>query len=74
MDNMKIINDDNMGSIDPRGMRYNPDKLYKKYIEEHMHFPIKDVLYYDLNPIYKKPSIRNLLVKDIYNQINDSGE
>ena len=50
------------------------DKLYKKYISEYNDFPIKDVLYYDLNPIYAKPSIRNLLVKDIYDQIKDGIE
>ncbi len=48
---------------------WDSDKIYKKYIKQYDNFPIDGVTYFDLNPIYEKPSIRNLLVKDIYDQI-----
>tara|TARA_B100000287_G_scaffold347108_1_gene334916 strand:+ start:689 stop:1306 length:618 start_codon:yes stop_codon:yes gene_type:complete len=58
MNNMKINNTE-----------WDSDKIYKKYIKQYDNFPIDGVTYFDLNPIYEKPSIRNLLVKDIYDQI-----
>ena len=67
---MKINNTDKPGI----GSSKWDSNLYKKYIKEYDGFPIDGVRYYDLNPIYEKPSVRNLLVTDIYNQIKDGIE
>ena len=48
--------------------------VYKKHIKEYQDFPIAGVTYYDLNPIYENPAVRNLLVKDIYDQIKEGIE
>jgi adenine phosphoribosyltransferase len=45
------------------------DAMYKKYIEEYKDFPIEDVTYYDLNPLYHNAIIRSKLVGEIYDQI-----
>ena len=71
MNNMKINNTDSPGMDSPK---WDSDKIYKKHIKEYQNFPIDGVTYYDLNPIYEKPAVRNLLVTDIYNQIKDGIE
>ena len=37
---------------------------YKKFIKEYKDFPIKDINYLDMNPIYKDSQLRNRLVED----------
>ena len=45
--------------------------LYKSKIEEHNNFPIDGVRYYDLNPLYKNPHFRKILVDDCLETIKD---
>ena len=49
---------------------------YKDIIETHKDFPIDGIEYLDLNPIYKNPTYRDMLVSDclvkIYNEFNKS--
>ena len=66
------INDTNSPGMD--SPKWDSDTIYKKYIKEYQDFPIEGITYYDLNPIYQRSSIRNLLVKDIYNQIKEGIE
>ena len=50
------------------------DSVYKKHIKEYKDFPIDGIIYFDLNPIYEKPTVRNMLVHEIVQQIEDGIE
>ena len=71
MNNMKINNTDSPGMDSPN---WDSDKIYKKHIKEYQDFPIDGVTYYDLNPIYEKPAVRNMLVSEIVEQIKQGIE
>ena len=68
---MKINNTDSPGMDSPN---WDSDKIYKKHIKEYQDFPIDGVTYYDLNPIYEKPAVRNMLVSEIVEQIKQGIE
>ena len=42
---------------------------YKKIIQSHKDFPIEGIEYLDLNPIYKDPKYRDMLVSDCMEKI-----
>ncbi len=43
----------------------------KDYIKTYLNYPIDGIKYYDLNPVYKNPKIRNLLVQKCIDLIKD---
>ena len=43
----------------------------KDYIKTYLNYPIDGIKYYDLNPVYKDPKIRNLLVQKCIDLIKD---
>ena len=43
----------------------------KEQIKYYQDFPIKGIEYIDLNPIYKKPKARDILVEDCMRLIKD---
>ena len=45
--------------------------MYKKVIKEYKDFPIDGINYIDLNPIYKDPKVRDMLVSDCMDKIVD---
>jgi len=43
----------------------------KKHIKSYMDYPIPGIKYYDLNPVYKAPKIRNMLVEKCVDLIKE---
>ena len=46
--------------------------MYKEIIKEYKDFPIEGINYIDLNPIYKDPIVRDMLVSHCIDKIVDS--
>ena len=46
-------------------------KMYKEVIKEYKDFPIEGINYIDLNPIYKDPIVRDMLVSQCIDKIVD---
>ena len=43
--------------------------MYKEHIKEYKDFPIEGINYLDINPIYKNPKVRDMLVSDCMDKI-----